>query len=475
MVDVGSNSVRMVVFEGGRRCPAMVFNEKVLCGLGAELQETGRLAPEGVERALRALRRFVALAPGLKVGALSGIATAAVRDASDGSRFCDRVEIETGIRLDVASGQDEARLAAQGVVFGMPRATGLVVDLGGASMELCPLRNGRPGAGVTTPLGPLRLHHLDDLEGAITAELKRYVERYRETGRRLYLVGGAWRALGRLEIARSEYPLSVLHEFTFSGKRALETARFVQEADRETLAAIPGLPSGRIGVLPVAGLLLQKLVETFGTREVVVSGFGLREGLCYGYLPPGIRREDPLLSTCEGHERTRARAPGFGKELWRWILEALGPQDAEEERLIRAACHLADVSWRAHPDYRATSCIEVVTRVNVSGAGHRGRAYLGAMLLSRYKGGRKALAGEPAISLLNEDEITRAAALGALMRLGCTIAGATPGFLRRCPLTLEADTLVLEPLGDAATVMGEEIEKRMSQAARALGVDWRIG
>ena len=154
VVDVGSNSVRMVVFEGGRRCPAMVFNEKIMCGLGAELAETGRLSPSGRVRAMRALTRFVTLAPGLRIGALAAVATAAVREAADGAEFRDEVARETGIRLPIATGEDEARLAAQGVLFGNPAARGLVVDLGGASMELCPIGRGRTGRGVTPRSGP---------------------------------------------------------------------------------------------------------------------------------------------------------------------------------------------------------------------------------------------------------------------------------------------------------------------------------
>ncbi|MFK7944828.1 MAG: hypothetical protein AB8B85_18235, partial [Paracoccaceae bacterium] len=235
-----------------------------------------------------------------------------------------------------------------------------------------------------------------------------------------------------------------------------------------------GVPSGRTGFLPTAGLLLQGLLDTFATEQIVISGFGLREGLCFEYLSLAAKREDPLISTCVGQENTRARVPGFGRELGRWILDALGPQDADEERLIRAACHLVDVCWRAHPDYRSRSCIEVVTRVNVSGAGHWGRAYMGAMLLNRYKGGRKATASTPEMGLLSDKERARTAAIGAMMRLGCTISGATPGYLKLCPLSLDDDTLTLSPHGDADVVMGEEIEKRLTQAAKAFGVSPHI-
>lgn len=464
----------MVVFEGGRRCPAMVFNEKIMCGLGAELAETGRLSPRGRERAMRALTRFVTLAPGLHVGALAAVATAAVREAADGSEFRDQVARETGVRLQIATGEDEARLAAQGVLFGNPAARGLVIDLGGASMEICSVGRGRTGRGVTTPLGPQRLGDLSEgsekSRAIIDKALAPLVAGFARNSERLYLVGGAWRTLGRIEIARTGHPLKVLHEHAFSPEDGHLVARWVLAADAGTLAAMPGVSSDRVPTLPHAALLLEGLIDHFAPAEIVLSGFGLREGLCWEYLPTQIRRQDPLISTVVGHERTRARAPGFGAELAEWLLAAFPAQDPEEERLIRAVCHLADVSWRTHPDYRDSACVEVVTRMHVSSAGHAGRAYMAAALLARYRG-PKGLDDEPILLLLSPEAAERAARAGALMRLGCTLSGATPGFLPFCPLTLSDGVLRLSPAPEAMPLMGEEVEKRLGQAARAIGVE----
>jgi exopolyphosphatase / guanosine-5'-triphosphate,3'-diphosphate pyrophosphatase len=461
----------MVVFEGGRRCPAMVFNEKIMCGLGAELAETGRLSAKGRDRAMRALTRFVTLAPGLRIGALAAVATAAVREAADGAEFRDRVARETGIRLQIATGEDEARLAAQGVLFGNPAARGLVVDLGGASMELCQVNRGRTGKGVTTPLGPQRLGDLskgtEKARGLIDKALGPLVSGFARSSERLYLVGGAWRSLGRAEISRTAHPLQVLHEHAFSPEDGHLVARWILGAEPATLGRLPGVSSDRVPTLPHAALLLEGLIDHFAPSEIVISGFGLREGLAWEYLPMHIRRQDPLISTVAGHERTRARSPGFGVELADWLLAALPPRDAEEERLIRASCHLADVSWRAHPDYRASACVEVVTRTNVSSAGHAGRAFMAVALLARY-GGPKALQDEALLLLLSPEAAERAVRVGALMRLGCAISGATPGFLPLCPLALSDGVLRLTPARDALPLMGEEVDKRLGQAAKAL-------
>ena len=467
----------MVVFEGGRRCPAMVFNEKVLCGLGAELGRTGRLSPTGADRALRALSRFVALAPGLRLRALAGVATAAVREAEDGKAFSERVARETNIRLEIASGTDEARLAAQGVLFGEPMAEGLVVDLGGASMELCPVRPGVTGDGISTPLGPQRLGDISNrkrVRRQIADVLAPLVSRYSGDGHRLYLVGGAWRAFGRVQIRHAGHPFEILHEYGFTSEQARLTIAEILATEPGVLVAIPGVSSSRAPTLPHAALLLEGLIERFEPNEIVLSGFGLREGLCYDNLPAAVRRQDPLLSTAAGHERTRARGPGFGEDLSDWLIPAFVPRDIAEERLIRAACYLADVSWRAHPDYRSTACREVVTRVNLSSAGHHGRAFILAALLSRYKGGRRAVAEEPAMALLDSATLERARQVGTLMRLGCTISGAVPGYLTHCPLKLNDGVLTLAPTPSAEVFMGEEVERRLGQAARALGAESQI-
>ena len=474
MVDVGSNSVRMVVFEGGRRCPATVYNEKVLCGLGSDLAATGRLSPEGRERALAALSRFIALAPGLKLSALAGVATAAVREAEDGEEFRDAVARETNIRLRIASGSDEARLAAQGVLFGDPAAAGLVIDLGGASMEICPVNQNGPGRGVTTALGPQRLGDITDLDAArrtIREALDPLARPFIGSAHRLYLVGGAWRAFGRVQIDWTGHPLEILHEYTFTPDEVAGTIQRLLSSDADDLNQIASVSSARRGLLAHAALLLEQLIEVFGPERIQLSGFGLREGVCYDILTEDLRAEDPLLSTAMGHERTRARAPGFGTELADWLLGALPETSQDEGRLIRAACHLSDVSWRSHPEYRATACTEVITRVNLSSAGHHGRAFLLAAVLSRYKGSRKALAAEPAISLLDEETLERARQTGALMRLGVTIAAGMPGYLRHCPLSLKDGVLRLKPTPEGQTFMGEEVAKRLDRAAKLMGLE----
>ncbi|MEM7507436.1 MAG: Ppx/GppA family phosphatase [Pseudomonadota bacterium] len=478
VVDVGSNSVRMVVFEGHHRAPSVVFNEKVMCGLGARLQETGALDPQGKQRGLRALRRFAALAPGLHVGALAGVGTAAIRDAVDGPAFRDEIERETGIRLTIASGADEARLAAQGVLFGNPRARGVVIDLGGASLEFAHIAKGKVGEGLTTQLGPLRLARIGE-EAGIDAEIKRQLASVAEShhlgGGTLYLVGGSWRALARAAMSRSGYPVEVIHEFVMDPKRTQQLCAWLAEAGEEDLAGLTGISSARLAHLPLAARLLNHVIDALEPGQLMVSAFGLREGICLENLADHVREQDPLIASCKDQELRRARVPGFGAELADWVETLLPPVDRQEARLMRAAAYLADVNWRTHPDFRAQGCWETVTRTTLTDIGHKGRVWLGAALVIRHKARwRKRLDQMKTMNLLTETEVDRAVQLGLILRLGGTVAGHAPGILRRCKIMREGDKLVLSFEPGMEHLAGEEVEKRLGHAARALELEPEI-
>ncbi|MEL6574867.1 MAG: Ppx/GppA family phosphatase [Pseudomonadota bacterium] len=471
VVDAGSNSVRLVVYEGASRAPAVVFNEKVMCGLGAEIAETGRLSPEGRARALRAITRFAAVAEHLHVATLAGVATAAIRDAADGPAFREDVARLTGIRLKVASGADEARFAASGVLYGNPGAEGVVVDLGGASMELCPVSGGLPGVGVTTPLGPLRLAREADPDSVITEALASVAPALRRRGLRLFLVGGAWRALARADIERRGYPLKVLHEYAMTAAQARTLARFAARATPEMLAGMEGVSENRAGALPMAGRLLRGLVDALAPVRITISAFGLREGVVFEAMAPALRSEDPLLAAAAEMERLHARAPGFGAELGNWLIEAMAPANRQERRLMQTACLLVDVNWRTHPDHRHQACWEAATRVALTDLGHEGRVLLATALAARYRRVKAATPETEVAELVDPSDLSRALALGLGMRLGCTIAAASPGVLPHCRLDKSGGRFRLLLDGPARELAGEDVEKRFAQFARAMGAE----
>lgn len=478
VIDVGSNSIRMVVFDGAARSPAYFFNEKVLCGLGQGLAVSGRLNPRGRERALAALKRFALLAEGMGMRPPSCVATAAVREAEDGAAFRQQVLEETGLRLHVIDGEEEARLSAQGVLLGWPEAEGLVCDIGGNSMELAEIGAGTIGRRVTSALGPFRLQQIEGGPRALRKHIADIVAGLLDSvGRRhdrIYLVGGSWRAIARLDMERRGYPMTVLHEYRMSPEDVLQTVAWLGDADLGALRARTGLSQDRIELVPLAAQVLAEMMRIFRPREIDISSYGIREGLLYEQMPEKLRKRDPLIEACRFAEASQARMPGFGKQLYEFLLPLFKGATPARLRIIRAACLLHDTSWRTHPDYRAEACFDNITRANLGGLSHPERVFLGVALLHRYRNSRAGSRMEPMFSLLDAQQLRDAEVLGKAMRFGAMFSIASPcdaGRLRLQPRK-KLLTLVLNPADEA--LFGEVAQARFAALAQALGVGTRV-
>ncbi|KIT18162.1 Ppx/GppA family phosphatase [Jannaschia aquimarina] len=479
VIDVGSNSVRLVIFDGAARSPAYFFNEKILCGLGAGLGETGLLNPEGRERALAALRRFAILARGFEVNSLTAAATAAIREASDGPAFAAEVEATTGLRLWVVDGAEEARLSGQGVLLGWPEAEGVMCDIGGSSMELAHLSGGHVGNAVSGKLGPLKLQDLksrakrkaaiDEGLAAMTAKLGR------DRTDHLYLVGGSWRAIARIDMERRGYPLQVLHEYTMTPKDLRATLDFIDGADMSDLGKRTRTSSARMSLVPVAAEVLGRVLRTLRPKDIAVSSYGIREGLLYERMPDVLRARDPLIESCRFAEAKDARVPGFGRVLYHFVKPLFSRASDRRRRLIRACCLLHDVSWRAHPDYRAEVCFDNATRANLGGLTHSERVFLGLALLHRYRNRREGTSFETLADLMTEEDILQAEIVGKAMRFGAMFAAQDPalmGTLKLYPKKQELELIL--PSGDGEALFGEVAEARFRSLASSLGAEGRV-
>ena len=475
VVDVGSNSVRLVVFDGAARSPAYFYNEKIMCGLGAGMSDTGRLNPEGRERALAALRRFKLLGDGMGTGALSAVATAAVRDAEDGAEFRDQVERETGIRLWVIDGREEARLSAQGVLLGWPGSYGLVCDIGGSSMELAENDGGTVGKRMSSSLGPLKLRDLKGGKKARKALIRDSVARMREElgeqKNRLFLVGGSWRAIAKIDMARRGYPLQVLHEYRMTPKAVRETAKYIDKNDLEDLRNRAGVSSARAVLVPYAIEVLREVVRTFKPHDIAVSSYGIREGLLYEQMPQQLRDRDPLIEACRFAESKDARLPGFGRVVYDFIEPLFRSARADRRRIIKAACLLHDVSWRSHPDYRAADCFDNATRANLGGLKHSERVYLGLALMHRYSNRREGSRFEDLYELIPEKDAHEAEVLGKAMRFAAMLWLREDAKLGRMHWYPKKKRLELKLSPDAAPLFGEVAEARFRSLAESLSAE----
>lgn len=479
VVDIGSNSVRLVVFDGAARSPAYFYNEKLMCALGAGMSETGRLNPEGRDRALNALKRFQALAEGMDLPPLSVVATAAVREAEDGPDFREDVLRETGLRIWVIGGEEEARLSAQGVLLGWPGSYGLVCDIGGSSMELAEIADGRVGRRVSSNLGPLKLR---DTKGGFKARdaqiksvMKDLADHMGPQRDRLFLVGGSWRAIARVDMHRRGYPLQVLHEYRMDKKSVSQTVKYIKSQDLGDLRQACGISNARMELVPYAAEVLKRLVQTFRPKDIAISSYGIREGLLYEQMSQELRDRDPLIESCRFAEAKDARLPGFGKKLFRFVEPLFSKTDPARLRLVKAACLLHDVSWRAHPDYRAETCFDNATRANLGGLKHSERVFLGLALLHRYKNKREGTRFADLEGLISDRATQEAEVLGKALRFGAmlwmsdtTADGTALDWHPRKKLLRLRLTKASVPL------YGEVAEARFASLASSLGAETEV-
>lgn len=474
VVDIGSNSVRMVVFDGAARSPAYFFNEKIMCGLGAGMHETGLLNSDGRRRAKAALARFRMLADGMGLPHLNVVATAAMREAKDGPEFRAEIEQELGINVDVIDGQQEARLSAKGVMLGWPGAYGLICDIGGSSMELAEIGNGTVGRCETSPLGPLKLA---DLGGRKAREkhIRKWIttlsDQFGEQRDRMFLVGGSWRAIARIDMHRRGYPLHVLHEYRMSADGVADTIKLIADADLGDLRSACGISSSRMSLLPLASEVLEQLIDTFKPHDLAISSYGIREGLLYQEMPEALRRRDPLIEAARFADTKESRVPGHGQVLYRFVRGLFPHADDTLLRLLQAACLLHDVSWRAHPDFRAEVCFDYVTRANLGGLKHEERVFLGLALLHRYRN-KRGSRFKDLFALLSTAEMKDAEILGKAMRLGAMLwMSDTPEDIAELVWDGDAQRLVLHLSTDAEDLYGEVVEARLNSLANALNAN----
>ena len=485
VIDVGSNSVRLVVYRLDGRALTPFLNEKVMAGLGRNLGASKRLSPEGVEAALRALRRFRMLIDGLGVTEVFAVATAAVRDAEDGAAFTGRVRREAGIDLRIIDGAEEARLSALGVLAGAPEANGVVGDLGGSSLELVEVTPAGPGRGETWPLGPLSLmdgkaFNYEQIVATADARLKTsaVLDSVKRRGD-FYAVGGAWRALGRIDQSLRRHPLGVLHHHEMSRVDMLRVADIVRRQSRKSLEKfVEEAAAKRADTLPYAAVILERVMALGGFDRVILSSYGLREGLLVEQLSPSLRDEHPLVAGAEAFGATTERGRAFGRALGRWVESAFATQPAAFSKardavLRAAAARLADLGGALHPDHRGEIMFDLVLRAPFAGISHPERAFLAAAVHHRHTRGQPE--GELAYDrLLNDDQRKAAAAIGAALRLGAELSGRSEKILGAFTLTLTKDKLTLATDAAHAHLLTDQVVRRLEPLAAILGVSAQV-
>ena len=479
VIDIGSNSMRLVVYDGPTRSPVPLYNEKIMCGLGRTVEKTGRLNPEGVELALDNLVRFRWLLEGMRVVRVDAVATAAVRDAADGDAFVQTVTERTGFEVRTVTGQEEARLSALGVLSGTPGADGLMGDLGGGSLELVGLENGVIGSRqVTLPIGPLRL---TASSGGRPDKAVPTIEKHLEEqdwirackGRDFHPVGGSWRTLAKLHMEQVGHPLHIIHHYTVEGPALRDFLGVLARQSRSSIERMSGVSKRRVDTMPYAALVMERLLRTVEPARVVFSAHGLREGLLFDLLDEDERRKDPLIAACTRIARRLGRF-GIGDALAGWTAPLFPGEDEVAARLRHAACLLSDVGWSEHPDYRAEHAFLRVLRMPFAGIDHAERAWLALACHVRYAGRPDGSATRRMLALAGEGGVAKANILGLALRLAHTLTGGVTALVQRTSLRLEEGELLLVLPDDDRVVPGDAVQRRLDALARTVNRRGRI-
>lgn len=482
VVDIGSNSIRLVIYEGMSRAPAILFNEKVMCGLGRGLAVTGRMDEASVERALAALHRFKALSHQARATRMYALATAAAREAENGPDFIGRAEEILEHQVRVLSGDEEAYFSALGIISGFHDPDGIVGDLGGGSLELVDVAGDRIGTGLTLPLGGIRL---SEASGGSVAQARVVARKHLKTagllkrgqGRTFYAVGGTWRSIAKLHMEVNNYPLHMMQGYDISYDDAMDFLTYVVTSKDTKDPAYATISKSRRNLLPYGAVAMQEAIALMRPAKVSFSSQGVREGYLYSLLPEGEKQRDPLLAAAEELAILRARSPEHARELADWtghVMPQFGIEETDQEaRYRQAACLLADISWRAHPDYRGLQALNIISHGTFTGITHSGRAYIALSNYYRYEGLNDDGATSPLAAIATPRMLMLSKLLGGILRVVYLFSASMPGVVSKLKVRKSsAPELDLEFVVPAAYAdfAGERIEGRLQQLAKLTGL-----
>lgn len=484
VIDIGSNTVRLVVYEGEFRSPAPVYNEKATCRLGHGLAETGKLNEDNVNRALNLLKRFKILIDNMSVAKLYVIATAAAREASNGAKFIAQAEQILDHEINVLSGRDEAKLAALGVFSGHRKTNGLVGDLGGGSLELVSVTNNKIDEnGITLPLGALRLMEVSDgnlkvAKDIIETELDRVDFWSEVNGLSFYAVGGTWRALAKLHMHQTGYPLHILQGYRMEWQVAQGFANFVSQMNFDIISKRQyGISKSRLQILPFGALVLEALLARAQPNKMVVSACGVREGILYDHLEKSEKKKDPLISASKLYSKNVSRSTAHAEELIEFTAQIFGgelSESHEENRLRQAVCYLDDIGWRAHPDVRGVQSLGVISNAALVAISHAGRAFIAYTVYYRHEGVNGTDDTQSLLQLIKPQDLVRARVLGLLIRVAYAISAVRQGLLPQVKLYIDEGQLILRLPKKLADLQGTRLNGRLKKLAKEMGLEYQI-
>lgn len=474
VIDIGSNAVRLVVYDGLNRAPFKIHNERTQCHLGKHLATTGKLNPEGVAAALDSIGRYAGLIKAMKIGQVRAVATAAMRDAEDGAAFIKKVKDDFGLQIRIIEGEEEARLSASGVMMNGLGAQGVIGDYGGGSLELIVIEKDVVKHKASLPLGAHRLHAIRTREGRIKSvddQLAAVPFLKNFKGQDFYAIGGAWRSMARAHMHLVKHPLHVLDHYTVDGKKAAEFAELISRQSVASLKKTVGMMEKRLHDIGVAALAMHRVFDILKPARLIFSGTGLREGMLYDSLAPEIQKQDALIASSRKMALHTSR---FGDleafdTLAKWMAPLFEREEAKTQRLLRAGALLSDIGWFEHEDYQARHAFERILVMPFYGIDHPGRAFLALMQYARYNGDEIDEIQHIIQKLLDPKQVTAAIIAGLAQRMGYLLSGGALGLLKDSAIEVTRDKVILKLQAKSHMLNAEVVGRALEKLAQAMG------
>jgi exopolyphosphatase/guanosine-5'-triphosphate,3'-diphosphate pyrophosphatase len=464
IIDIGSNSVRMVVYHGTKRIPLPLFNEKYMCALGKGIVKTGKLNPKGVIEARSAMARFILMARRMEVQSLDILATAAVRDASDGAEFVRSIEREHGVKIQVISGERESELAAKGILTSVHEPLGMSADLGGGSMEVAQIERTRVGKAASLHLGSLRVLEESDgkpaqMEKIITQQLANVSWLKDAHPHMIYAIGGGFRTLAKLHMKKTDYPLPIVHEYQLSRRSIDHLCDRLCAMKPEEIAELPGISNKRAPLMIPTALALKHLMHHTASPMVMFSVSGVREGFFYDMLESRVQGEDGLIASATDLAALVGLTGAYARELYQWMQPLFTGEPLPWQRLRRALCILSELAWSIDPNFRASWAYHRIIQSSLKGVDHKERIMLALALYHRYQ--LKWKKTRPEHALVDERERLWAKVVGAAANLAYDLTGGKAGTLYHAKLSIVEGSVTLTLDHEASPLRTEIVEKRL--------------
>ena len=471
IIDIGSNSIRLVVFDGPKRSPLYLYNEKVFFRLG--LQSFGKKAFDNatLKAVSRIINRYVAICRNMEINKIIMFGTSALREASNSNVLVEVIRKKTNIGVDVISGEEEAFYAAQGILLGFPNADGIICDLGGNSVEFANICKRVIAECNSTLLGPLAItkleNKIEDIDRYIRKQLLGAVNANTAKEKRFFLIGGSWRAIAKIHMQRSQYPLKIIQGYKVKSKKIKKTLEFIQDSSFITKYDEINISADRLELLPLSARLLEIIIDELQIKTLTFSSFGVREGFLYHNLSEAEKKKDPLIEAAKFFEKKETRFPNMSKHTFKWISPLYENLPRKTKRVILAATKLHDIAWIAHPDYKMEMCLELVTRSNISGLSHKERVFLAMILLFRHKAKPEKVFNNKLFKIVSKKKRKIALVIGKGLKLASTFFGEKSLF-DKIDFRLKAHEVELCFQSKIDFVNGEVVERRIQELNKAL-------